>query len=127
MEKILLIGVGGFAGSILRYVLSGVVQQWSGTASFPVGTLAVNLFGCFLIGLGSQLVEARAAFSPELRILLFAGLLGGFTTFSTFGNESLNLLRNGGTGWAMFNIGAHIGLGLFAVWAGRLVAHLVWR
>lgn len=127
MNHLLLIGVGGFLGSILRYVFSGVVQALLRSADFPYGTLAINISGCLIIGCLSQLSESRGAFTSETRAFLFIGLLGGFTTFSTFGNETFNLFRDGEELLAVFNIGMHIFLGLAAVWLGRTLAYLIWR
>lgn len=126
MGKILLVGIGGFIGSVLRYVVSGLVQDWTKRDDFPVGTLAVNVIGCLIIGLLSQLAEARGAFTPEVRALVIIGILGGFTTFSAFGNETLNLWRDGEGFPALLNVGAQVGLGLGAVWLGRLLGHKVW-
>ncbi len=127
MGKLLLIGLGGFAGSIVRYWASGYVQQLSRSAEFPYGTLFVNLAGCLLIGAVSQLAETRGLLTPEARNFVFVGLLGGFTTYSTFGNETFNLLRAGDGLPALLNIGAHLGLGLGAVWLGRTAVEVIWR
>ena len=126
MTKILLIGLGGGVGAIARYFLSAYVQQAT-PASFPLGTLVVNVLGCFSIGLLSYLADARGLFTPELRVLTFTGFLGGFTTFSTFGNETLALVRDGERNDAFVNVGLHILLGLGAVWAGRGLAALIWK
>jgi CrcB protein len=125
--KILLAGFGGFLGSVLRYSVSGVVQDVSRSIHFPYGTLAVNLIGCFAIGLLSQLAETRGFFTAETRTLVFVGVLGGFTTFSAFGNETINLWREGETGLALINIAAHLVLCLGAVWLGRALAFQIWR
>jgi fluoride exporter len=125
--KAILIGVGGFAGSVVRYLLSGYVQELLRNATFPYGTLVVNLAGCFIIGLLAQLADARGVFTAESRALVFVGFLGGFTTFSTFSNETMNLLRDGENLWALANVSAHVIFGLGAVWLGRTVAYLVWR
>jgi len=127
MSKVILVGVGGFIGSILRYLLSGYVQQWTQSAGFPFGTLAVNLVGCLAIGFLSQLADSRGVFTAETRALVFVGVLGGFTTFSTFSNESMNFLRDGENFPAVLNVGAHIILGLGAVWLGRAIAYWIWR
>jgi len=82
-------------GAILRYLLSGWVQAWAKGAAFPYGTLTVNLLGCLIIGFLAQLVELRNLFSPETRVFVFIGVLGAFTTFSTFGNDTMLLLRDG--------------------------------
>ena len=127
MGKIFLAGIGGFAGSALRYVVAGLVQNWSGSIRFPFGTLAVNLAGCLLIGFLSQLAETRGFFSAEARTLIFIGVLGGFTTFSAFGNETINLWRDGEVALAAANVSAHLVLCLGAVWLSRVVAFQVWR
>ncbi len=104
MGKLLLAGLGGFIGSALRYAVGGYVQYRSRSIYFPYGTLAVNLIGCFVIGFLSQLSETRGVFTAEARTLIFIGILGGFTTFSAFGNETLNLWRDGENALAMTNV-----------------------
>ena len=126
MIKILLAGAGGFVGSILRYSLAGMVQDFS-RSRFPYGTLAVNLLGCFAIGLLAQLAETRGMFNAETRTLVFVGVLGGFTTFSAFGNETINLWRGGETGLGLINITAHLVLCLGGVWLSRALAFQIWR
>lgn len=127
MDRILLVGLGGFVGSILRYLVSGYVQDWTGSASFPFGTLAVNVLGCLIIGSLTQLGEARGLLTPETRALVVIGVLGGFTTFSSFGNETLALARDGENLYALANIAANVLVGLGAVWLGRTLVLLVWR
>lgn len=127
MTNILLVGAGGFMGSILRYLVSGYIQQSTKSIDFPYGTLAVNLIGCFVIGFLAQLAEARGMFTSESRSFVFVGILGGFTTFSSFGNETLNLARDSQLMNALANVGANVILGLFAVWLGRTVSYLIWR
>lgn len=114
-------------GSILRYLVSGYIQQSTKSIDFPYGTLAVNLIGCFMIGFLAQLAEARGMFTSESRSFVFVGILGGFTTFSSFGNETLNLARDSQIMNALANVGANVILGLFAVWLGRTVSYLIWR
>jgi fluoride exporter len=126
MGNILWVGVGGFIGSVFRYVLSGLVQEYTKRDDFPVGTLAVNILGCLITGLLSQLAEARGAFSPETRALVIIGILGGFTTFSSFGNETMNLWRDGESYLAFVNVVAQVMLGLGAVWLGRTIGHELW-
>ena len=127
MGKLFLAGIGGFVGSAFRYAVSGFVQNVSGSIRFPFGTLAVNLIGCLVIGFLSQLAETRGFFSAETRTLIFIGVLGGFTTFSAFGNETINLWRDGESALAGANIAAHLLLCLGAVWFSRVVAFQVWR
>jgi CrcB protein len=124
--KFFLAGFGGFLGSVLRYSVSGFVQDFSRSIHFPYGTLAVNLIGCFAIGLLSQLAETRGAFTAETRTLVFVGVLGGFTTFSAFGNETINLWREGESGLALINIASHLVLCLGAVWLSRALAFQIW-
>src|ERR1700690_2194884 len=78
---LLLVGIGGFTGSILRYVISGAIQQLTQSTSFSYGTLAVNVVGCLVIGILSQLAESYGLLTAETRALLITGVLGGFTTF----------------------------------------------
>jgi CrcB protein len=127
VTNILLVGIGGFIGSVMRYLLSGWVQQTTKSVGFPFGTLAVNIIGCFVIGFIAQLAESRGAFASETRTFIFFGILGGFTTFSTFGNETLNLARDSQVLNAFANVGANVILGLFAVWLGRTASYMIWR
>lgn len=127
MTNILLVGFGGFIGSVLRYTISGYVQQATKSVGFPYGTLAVNVIGCFIIGFLAQLADSRGLFTSESRLFVFVGILGGFTTFSSFGNETLNLARDSQMMGALANIGANVVIGLFAVWLGRTVSYLIWR
>ena len=127
MTKLVLIGAGGFIGSVLRYVIGGSVQAFSQSIAFPYGTLAVNILGCFCIGFLSELFDTRAFIGTDTRAFLVVGILGGFTTFSAFGNETMNLVRDGEAALALMNIGAQVLLGLGAVWLGYTLAFLIWR
>ncbi len=124
--RLLLIGLGGGVGSILRYLLSGLVQSGAGASAFPTGTLAVNLLGCLTIGVLAELSEARGFLNAEMRALLIVGLVGGFTTFSTFANETVNAVRDDAFLIAGSNAVLSVGLGMVSVWLGRTLAHLVW-
>ena len=126
MYRILLVGIGGFVGSVLRYLAGGFVQDLSKSVAFPYGTLAVNVIGCFVIGFFSYLAESRGLFTAESRAFVFVGILGGFTTFSTFGNETINLWRDGEHSFVFANIASQIILGLGAVWLGRVLAFKIW-
>ena len=122
--EILLVGVGGSLGAMARYGLSGLVHKQLGD-SFPYGTLVVNLVGCLAIGCVLYLVEDRALLGPQSRLFAAVGIIGGFTTFSAFGYETLQLLRDGRFGAACLNVGCSVILGLFAVWLGRTLLRLV--
>ena len=120
MSKLIIIGLGGFIGALVRYGLSGFVQAQSKNITFPFGTLAINLLGCLLIGAFAQLIETQVSFSADTRDFIFIGLLGAFTTFSTFSNETFSLMQRGDMLLAFGNIGMHLIFGLGAVWLGRL-------
>lgn len=102
----------------MRYLVGGAIQRLSPGGSFPLGTLGVNVIGCLVIGLLGGWADNRGLFSPEMRLLIFIGLLGGFTTFSTFGYETLALLRDGQLLATAGYVGLHLILGLAAVWIG---------
>jgi CrcB protein len=117
MEKLLYIAVGGAVGSVLRHVLSGWGQRAAGGEPFPVGTLVVNVLGCLAMGvLGALFALHRGR--DEWRLLLLVGLLGGFTTFSSFAFETLGLAEHGARGRALANVLLTNALCLLAVWAG---------
>lgn len=118
MLNLVYVGVGGFLGSIGRYLVAGAVYQLFPNSHFPLGTTVVNILGCFLIGLLTGLVEVRNFLSPEMRIFLLIGLLGGFTTFSTFGFETVALLRDGTFLPALANVLIQVIVGISAVWLG---------
>jgi CrcB protein len=126
VKSILIIGMGGFIGAVLRYAVSGYVQTINPKTLLPVGTLAVNLIGCFLIGFLATLAETRGALTPDARLFWLIGVLGAFTTFSTFGYETLALLRDGQNLLTLLNVGLQVMVGLFAVWAGSALVRAVW-
>jgi CrcB protein len=117
MSKTLLVAFGGMLGSVLRYWATGLVHRLYG-GTFPVGTLTVNTLGCFAIGAVLALLEDRQVLSPEVRVFLAVGILGGFTTFSAFGYETLELMRRGAAFFALVNVACNVGLGFVAVWLG---------
>lgn len=127
MRNLMIIGLGGFIGAILRYLVSGQVQKWSESIDFPYGTLAVNLLGCLLIGALTRLDEIRDVLTPDMRLLIFIGLLGAFTTYSTFSSEAINLINDRRFNVAFLYMGTHLVLGLGAVLAGRITIYTVWR
>jgi len=125
--KILLVGGGGFFGAVFRYLLSGFVQNLTKSIGFPYGTMVVNIVGCLLIGILWQMDELRGILSTESRLLLLVGVLGAFTTFSTFGNETLNLIYDNKMGPAILNVSVSVAIGLGAVWVGRILSEVAWR
>lgn len=117
MDKLLLIGFGGFVGAIARYLMSGFPHRFL-NGSFPYGTLLVNVLGCFIIGALMFLVEDRRMMTSGVRFFIFTGILGSFTTFSTFGFETFALMRESQYVSALANIGANLVIGILAVVAG---------
>lgn len=124
MKELLVIFVGGGVGAAGRYWLSGLAHRRGGSGSFPVGTMLVNVLGCFLIGFVMASMEERFLANPTLRLFITIGILGGFTTFSSFSYESLALLRDGELLLALFNVGASVMLCLLATYVGATVAKL---
>lgn len=120
MIQLLAIGCGGFLGAIARYGLSGWVQRAT-RGTFPWGTMAVNVAGCLALGVLMTLVEERSLVGPTARSFVAVGILGSFTTFSTFGVETFDLMRAGGWFPAMGNVAGNVVVGLAAVWCGRAV------
>lgn len=121
LKALLPLVLGGSLGAVSRWG----VQQWvDGRAgsSFPWGILAINVGGCFLFGWLFAYLETRAWASESLKLAIFTGFLGSFTTFSTFGWNTLELLREGHAGLALANVAASVILGLAAVWAGLSLA-----
>ncbi len=121
-SKIIVVGLGGFIGAVGRYWISGLVQKLSDR--FPLGTLSVNLLGSFILGLFATLFLEKIIVNQEVRLFLLVGLLGAFTTYSTFSLETLNLMRSGEWMFVGLNILANIAGALIAVWAGVSIAKL---
>ena len=121
MIRLLLIAIGGAAGSLARYLVSGLVQRLT-TPYFPTGTFAVNVIGCLVVGFVGGLATTRSEFSVEARLLLIVGLCGGFTTFSAFSWETLELLRHDAVWRAGLNAGGQLVAGLAATWTGLALA-----
>ena len=121
MGRFLMVGAGGFIGAILRYAISLWLAPLSERVGFPYGTFVANMLGCFLIGFLSGWVLAREL-SLEMRLLILTGFLGALTTFSTFGYESLALLRGESVGYGLLNILLQLTVGLGAIWLGGHLA-----
>jgi CrcB protein len=125
MLKLVLLAGGGAVGALLRYGVSGAVQRL-GPAGFPSGTLVVNLLGCFVLGLLAAALSGPILLREDLRVGLLVGLLGAFTTFSTFGYETVQLAGAGRLGPAVANVLLSNVLGLTAVWMGLRLARRIW-
>lgn len=123
MQKLLLIGLAGACGALARYGLGGFVQRYSG-ATFPWGTLVVNIVGSFLFGFVWSLVEQRMVISPETRVIILSGFLGAFTTFSSFMFETSTLIGEAQWWLAGLNVGGQILLGLTAMFLGLAAGRL---
>ena len=124
MKGLLLVALGGAVGSVARYKLSGWVLHHTTNWTFPAGTFAVNVIGCLVAGVLAGLAEKHGFLSPYTRLLLFTGLLGGFTTFSAFGLETMFLLKRGEIWVAGANIVLSVLVGLLALWLGLGFASL---
>jgi CrcB protein len=125
--NILLVGLGGFAGAAARYVFSGWVLHHALSAKFPWSTFVVNVLGCLAIGVLSGLAERFEWFTPPMRLLLLTGLLGGFTTFSAFGLETVYLVRRGEILVAAAYALSSVLVCVTAVWLGLRAAELLPR
>ena len=126
MKQILIVALSGAIGSMLRYKLGGFALHHSQSWNFPVSTFSTNVVGCFAIGILAALVEHHDLFSPSMRLLLFTGLLGGFTTFSAFGYESVFLLRRGLLSVAASYVALSVACGLAAVFLGIKLIDQFW-
>jgi CrcB protein len=118
VKSILLVAFGGAIGSVARFKLSGWVLQQATSWRFPLGTFLVNVIGCFIAGVLAGMAVKQDVFTPEARVFLFTGLLGGFTTFSAFGLETLLLLKRGEAGVAIANAVLSVAVGLIVAWLG---------
>ena len=123
MTRLFLIGLGGFVGTVGRYWLAGLIARRYGE-TFPYGTLVVNALGCFVIGFLFYLFNDRALATPASRTVIFIGLLGGFTTFSSYGLQTFTLVRDGELLLALANIAASNVLCLLLVWLGYALARM---
>jgi len=124
IKNILLIGAGGFIGSVARFFLSGLNLRIEFFA-IPVGTLLVNVTGCLVIGLLTGIADKTALLDSSWRMFLMVGLCGGFTTFSTFAGENLMLLHNGQFGPLLAYTALSVILGFAAVFFGYVITNIL--
>jgi CrcB protein len=121
------VGFGGALGSVARHGVNIIVARWLGSP-VPYATLAVNLLGCAAIGLlAGGVASERLSMTPTARVFVFVGILGGFTTFSSFGLDTLTLVRTGRVAAALGNVAAQVGVGLAAVAIGYWTGLFLWR
>jgi CrcB protein len=121
MTRTLIVGTGGFLGASARYLVGGLVYRYL-PASFPYATVIINVSGCFGIGLLAALAEERLLLGASARLFWMIGVLGGYTTFSTFGYETMALVREGSFTLASLNVISQVLLGLLGVWLGGVAA-----
>lgn len=124
LKNVLLVGLGGGIGSIARFLCQKYLYEWA-QHSFPLGTFIVNILGCFLIGLFYGLAEKGNLLTPEWRLLLTTGFCGGYTTFSTFAYENINLLKSGDFLYFGLYTAGSIILGIASAWFGMLILKLI--
>lgn len=118
MTQLLLVALGGALGAIARWKVGGLILQSTANWKFPLGTFLVNVIGCLVAGVLAGLVIKRDLFTADARLFLFTGLLGGFTTFSAFGVETVLLLRRGEIGVALAYAGLSVFAGIAGLWLG---------
>jgi CrcB protein len=125
MTKIILVMLGGAFGTGLRYLLTISIYSRVKEPALPYATLVINISGCFVFGVLVELFEGRMPVAPVMRLALLTGVLGGYTTFSSFAFETDSLLRAGGVWRATLNVSLSVVLGLAAVWLGIRLARLL--
>lgn len=126
-RDLLWVAIGGAIGAVVRFLLSGWVQNLVALSFFPLGTWIVNLIGSFLLGLIMYVAESGGMLSHELRIFLSIGLLGSFTTFSTLGYESFRMLEEKEYVYFLLNSGGSFGAALFSIFLSKMIVSLLWR
>lgn len=124
VKNLLLVAVGGAVGSVLRYLTAVFVNKYFQSV-FPWATLITNVIGCFLIGLFLGQLQKNGLVDSGLKFLLVTGFCGGYTTFSTFGQENISLFQSGNSGLALLYLGASIIVGLAAVWLGLFISDVI--
>jgi CrcB protein len=125
MSKYFLVMLGGAIGAVSRFIVGSLVLRFY-SATFPLGTFVINITGSFLIGILMTLFLNRPAVNANWRLFLVTGILGGYTTFSSFEWEALTALRNGADAIGLLYLGLSVVVGLGAAWFGFLVANRLW-
>lgn len=121
-----LVGAGGALGAMARHALNHVVHQRAMTSTFPIGIFVINVLGSVAIGLlAGVMASGRLHWSYPTRTFVIVGILGGFTTFSSFSLDTLALARDGHLAMAMWNVAGQVGFSLIGVWAGFRLGHLL--
>ena len=120
LRTILIVGTGGFIGSVMRYLVQYFVEKGL-SSTFPLGTLIANVAGSFIIGIVFALAEKGNLLSAEWRLFLAVGICGGFTTFSSFAYNNFTMLKEGSFGQFFWNVGGSLFLGILAVYLGVIV------
>lgn len=124
LKDIIMVAAGGAAGSVARYLTARAVQG-TAMAAFPAGTMTVNILGCLAIGIVYGLCDNKALPGADMRLLLATGFCGGFTTFSTFANESLELFRSGSILTGSIYTAGSVALGMAAVATGMQITKII--
>ena len=122
MKQLLLVGLGGALGAVARWRLGGIVLHHTADWKFPLSTFLVNVIGCIIAGVLAGLVIKHDLFTPDARLFLFTGLLGGFTTFSAFGLETVYLLRRAEYATALAYVALSVSAGVAGLWLGLRAA-----
>lgn len=125
MFNVFLVGLGGFLGAISRYFVGTLIQNNSVKWSFPIATLIVNLVGCLVIGFLAGYLETKNLMTNNIKLFIFVGVLGGFTTFSAFGLETLNLFNKGLILQAFNYVSLSVIFGLGFVWIGHFFSKII--
>jgi CrcB protein len=125
MVRLLIVGMGGFLGTVFRFMLVEWVHKLLNDPWYPYGTFAVNVLGCLLIGFLGGLAENKGLLGSEMRLFFVIGLLGGFTTFSAFGYETHAFFKDTQVLAAMMNIMSHVVLGIGAVFLGYRISNFI--
>lgn len=118
MKQMLYVGIGGFIGSILRYGIGALMLPRLADWKFPLNTVLVNISGCLAAGLLAGVMEKHRLFGPDVKLFIFIGLLGGFTTFSAFALETVTLIQRNALGTAIVNVAVSVVFGILALWLG---------